>query len=149
MGDVPIFRICVFSPFLKQQKLGGWRREWLQPADPDPRRQAEQLGCFCLPEAGWLPLSSGSGGAGKKASKEGARPQRVPCRAARSVVVTEASEGPVRTPEWLEQGSGLGLEPSTPRWCPERDFPGLVLLETEVQVSPGPGPRPGESCVNC
>lgn len=52
-----------------------------------------------------------------------------------------------------EGGSeGQHLEPSTPRWCPERDFPALVLLElleTEAQVSPGPGPRPGGSYVNC
>lgn len=130
----------------------------MQPADPDPRRQAEQLGCFSLPQAGWRPLSSVSGGAGRKASKEGARPQRVPRRAVRSVVVTEPSRGSVRTPAWLKQGSrvgseGQGLEPSTLRWlCPERDFLGLVLLEmleTEAPMSLGPGPRPGESCVNC
>lgn len=58
-----IFRICVFSPFLKQQKLGGGDggEECLQPADP--MRLAEPQGWFSLH------LSLGSGES--RASGEG------------------------------------------------------------------------------
>lgn len=66
MGDVPIFRICVFSPFLKQQKLGGQRGVWLLPADPHPQRQAGRAaGLVLLPHVGWLPPFSGSQGTGR------------------------------------------------------------------------------------
>lgn len=70
---MPIFRICVFSPFLKQQKLGGRGEVWSLPADP--ARQAEQLVRFSVPHVGWLPLSSQSRGAQTKTHREGGKPQ--------------------------------------------------------------------------
>lgn len=41
----------------------------MQPADPV--RQAEQLGPVSLPQLGWLPLTSGSGGARKEGRRGG------------------------------------------------------------------------------
>lgn len=68
------------------------------------------------------------------------------------MVETEASEGSIRTPEWLEWGSEVAMRDRVCnlllRWYPEREFTVLVLLEMlemETQVSQGTGPRPGES----
>ena len=60
---MPIFRICVFSPFPKQQRLGGgWcGEECLQPADPT--RQAEPQG--------WFSLHLSLGSRGSRAGGEG------------------------------------------------------------------------------
>lgn len=77
-----IFRICVFSPFLKQQKLGVGGEVWLLPADP--ARQAEQLGWFSfLTLVGFLPS--------QKVGEQEEEPW------GRSLLVTEVSEGSCHT----------------------------------------------------
>ena len=100
---MPIFRICVFSPFPKQQKLGGGvdgGEDCLQPADPT--RQAEPQGWFSLH------LSLGSGGS--RAGGEGGRPQRVSHRAARSVILRPHQDPRVTgTGQWSQTCMVCGL----------------------------------------
>ena len=116
---MPIFRICVFSPFLKQQKLeGDGGEECLQPAGPC--RQSRRAGSpFISP---WEVR-----GAGKRAGGEGGRPQRVPHGAARSVILRSHQD-----PAWLELGHGVRRAWSVAFQSERvsgRDSPGLILLE--------------------